>query len=111
MYRAEKGDRFFGKVIMKTVKHNLHQLLIALDQLANVLLCSVCLPHEKSWGDETLSSRAWRWHIAGIRSWPKKAIEGVFFWEKDHCREAFESERLGRQLPPEARPVNILDKQ
>lgn len=96
---------------MQILKHNIHQLAICLDQFANVLLCSLLLPGEKSWGDETLSSRAWRWHIAGIRSWPKIVIEAIFFWEKNHCRESFESERLGRQLPPEARPVTAMEKQ
>lgn len=96
---------------MNVIVHNFYQLLIALDQLLNVLLCSILLPGEKSWGDETLSSRAWRWHIAGIRSWPKIVIEAIFFWEKNHCRESFESERLGRQLPPEARPVTAMEKQ
>lgn len=96
---------------MNVIVHNFYQLLIALDQLLNVLLCSLFLPGEKSWGDETLSSRAWRWHIAGIRSWPKRVIESIFFWDKDHCREAFESERLGRQLPPEARSTTTLEFQ
>ncbi len=95
---------------MEILTHNLNQFLIAMDQLANVVFCSIFLPHEKSWGDETLSSHAWRWHIAGIRSWPKTVIEAIFFWENNHCREAFESERLGRLLPPEARPVNATDK-
>lgn len=27
----------------------------------------------------------------------------LLFGELDHCREAYESERLGRQLPPELR--------
>ena len=74
-------------------------VLIALDQLAN----TVC----GGWPDETISSRAWRWELAGVRSWPRKLIDGLtlIFGDRDHCRESFESERLGRQLPPEARPV------
>lgn len=73
--------------------------LIALDQLVNALA--------GGWPDETISSRAWRWELAGVRSWPRKLIDGLalIFGDRDHCRESFESERLGRQLPPEARPV------
>lgn len=73
--------------------------LIALDQLVNALA--------GGWPDETVSSRAWRWELAGARSWPRKLIDGLalIFGDRDHCRESFESERLGRQLPPEARPV------
>lgn len=70
-------------------------VLIALDQLVNTLA--------GGWPDETLSSRAWRWTLAGVRLWPCKAIDTLFFWETDHCRESYESERLGRQLPPELR--------
>ena len=70
--------------------------LIAVDQLANALLLG--------WPDETLSSRAWRWHVAGKRSWPMWCIEAVFFWEAGHCFASYESERLSRQQPPELRP-------
>lgn len=77
---------------MKRLKHT----LIALDQLVNAL-CG-------GWPDETISSRAWRWELAGKRGWPRILIDTVFFFDPDHCRESFESERLGRQLPPECRP-------
>lgn len=72
-------------------------LLIVLDQLLNAL-CG-------GWPDETISSRAWRWELSGRRSWPRKLIDGLalFFGDRDHYRESFGSERLGRQLPPELR--------
>ncbi len=71
-------------------------LLIALDQLVNVLLAG--------WPDETLSSRAYRMD-GRKRRWTmaRRMIDGLFFWQPDHCRHAFESERLRRHLPPEAR--------
>lgn len=88
------------------IRHNLYQLLIAVDQLANALL-GLLLVHEKSWADETLSSRCYRWHDAGKRSWPARVVDALFFWDRDgekrHCEMSFESERNGRQLPPEAR--------
>ena len=69
-------------------------VLIAFDQGINALV--------GGWPDETLSSRAHRRRLAGK---PRLAdfIDRLFWWEADHCRESFESERLGRQLPPEAR--------
>lgn len=70
-------------------------VLIAVDQLVNSLLAG--------WPDETLSSRAWRWDNDGVRSWPKKVINAMFFWEKNHCLSAYTNEREGRQLPPELR--------
>lgn len=70
-------------------------VLIAIDQLVNALLAG--------WPDETLSSRAYRWDNDGVRSWPKKVINALFFWEKNHCLSAYTNEREGRQLPPELR--------
>ena len=57
--------------------------LIAVDQLINTLL--------GGWPDETLSSRCYRWARDGVR---------------EHCRESYENERLGRQLPPELRSID-----
>lgn len=70
-------------------------VLIAADQLVNALLAG--------WPDETLSSRAWRWEKDGVRSWPRRVIDRLFFWEKNHCYQSYISEREGRQLPPELR--------
>lgn len=69
---------------------------IAVDQLLNALLWG--------WPDETLSSRAyrmdgkkWRWTIA------RRVIDGLFFWQDEHCRQSFESEKAMHHLPIEAR--------
>lgn len=68
---------------------------VALDQLVNALL--------GGWPDETLSSRAWRWEADNRRSWPRKIIDRLFFWESGHCRASYESELARRQCPPELR--------
>jgi hypothetical protein len=70
-------------------------ILIALDQLINAAL--------GGWPDETLSSRAWRWERDGGRAWPRKTIDCLFFFDPRHCEKSYESERVGRQLPPELR--------
>lgn len=75
-------------------------VFIALDQLVNALA--------GGWPDETISSRAWRWDLARARSWPRRLLDGLALLlslggEREHCRASFESERLGRQLPPELR--------
>lgn len=67
------------------------QILVAIDQLVNTLMGGMA--------DETLSARAWRNHLKGRRSWPMKLIDLLFFWQKDHCREAYESEVERKQLP------------
>ena len=70
-------------------------VLIAVDQFLNALLCG--------WPDETLSSRCWRWDRDGVRHWPRRLVDALFFWEKEHCRESYESEQLRMQMPPELR--------
>ncbi len=71
-------------------------ILIAFDQLFNAM-CG-------GWPDETLSSRAWRWHRDGVRSWPRRLIDALFCWDKNHCMESFRSEKLRLQCPVEMRP-------
>jgi predicted alpha-1,6-mannanase (GH76 family) len=66
-------------------------VLIALDQLFNALV--------GGWPDETLSAYAWR-----KQDWRYKAINALFFWQMNHCRAAYEAERLRHHLPPEERP-------
>ena len=71
------------------------KVLIAVDQLVNAIV--------GGWPDETLSSRCYRWARDGVRAWPLRVVDGLFFWEKEHCKSSYRSERLGRQSPPELR--------
>lgn len=86
-------------------RHWLLQLLIALDQLANVLITPL---HGGAWADETLSSRAWRMERLR-RPWGVvlRPVIDLIFWplERDHCRASFEAERNQMQMPPEARKL------
>ena len=70
-------------------------LFIAVNQLINTIF--------NGWPDETISSRAWRWHIDNKRSWPYKLIDTIFFWEEKHCYNSYISEKESTQLPPELR--------
>jgi hypothetical protein len=74
----------------------LKNVLIAIDQLINTLI--------GGYPDETLSSHAYRMDMKGIRKWPRKLIDTLLFFDKNHCEDSFTSERIGRQLPPECRP-------
>nr|DAH64389.1 MAG TPA: hypothetical protein [Caudoviricetes sp.] len=72
------------------------QIPIAIDQLVNTI-CG-------GWADETISSVAWRKRQEG-KGWAilRRVIDTLFFWQTNHCRSAYESEKNRRQLPPELR--------
>ena len=86
---------------MKKFLHNLTQLAIAIDQLFNVLIGMLC--GYKAYSDETLSAKAYRLELERGRTWARKLIDGILFFDKDHCKESYESEILRRQLPPSMR--------
>lgn len=75
------------------MKRYLLNNLIALDQLANTLLAGEA--------DETLSSRAHRMREKGHRwwGWTARFIDALFFWQLEHCRNAWLSEVTRAQLP------------
>lgn len=71
----------------------LKNLGIALDQLLNAVL--------RGYPDETLSSRAWRMAVKQqpYWGWTQRFIDGLFFWEDNHCEASFLSEIERKQLP------------
>lgn len=85
---------------MDIQKRWLHQVLIAADQLANAIA--------SGWADETLSSRAYRCSQQGHKGWTiaRKAINGLFFWQPNHCQQAYNSEQQRKHLPPEFRDMS-----
>ncbi len=83
------------------MKQRTLNVLIALDQLAYVLL-TLGAGHP----DETLSAAAWRTEQSGkLGGRIFRPVIDMIFWpiERDHCRRAYEAERLGQQLPTEYR--------
>lgn len=70
------------------------QILVAIDQLINTCI--------GGYADETLSSRA---HRRRLRGKPGVAwvIDHIFFWQDNHCQEAYESELNRMQYPPSMR--------
>lgn len=73
------------------------QQLIAFDQFVNTLVYI----KGDGWGfaDETLSARAWR--LREESPYPYRIINGLFFWQENHCKEAYESEKNNKHLPEE----------
>jgi len=74
------------------------QFLISIDQTFNT-----AIPVKgDGWGmaDETLSARAWRLRS---QSHAYKRIDALFFWQDNHCEQAYLSELARKQLPKEYR--------
>ena len=67
------------------------QVLVAVDQLINTFFGGMA--------DETLSSRAHRMKIERGRKWVSAVNNVIFFWQTDHCEEAYESELKRAHLP------------
>lgn len=68
------------------------QVLVAIDQLVNTIFGGMA--------DETISSRLYRRKLRG-KPLAANIVNVIFFWQKDHCKEAYESE-LNRQHLPKA---------
>ena len=82
---------------MDSLKFYFWQLLIAVDQLFNAIF--------GGWADETMSSRLYRLDTDG-RFWGillRPVVDFIFYFEPNHCYQAFLSERDGTQEPPELR--------
>lgn len=76
------------------------QPLIAFDQLLNTLVWAEGEGFGKA--DETISARCWRLRKKNWRwSVARNTVDKLFFWQKDHCKSAYESELQRRHLPPE----------
>ncbi len=74
----------------------LEQTAIAFDQLVNELIAN-------GMADETISARAYRNRNKEGWAWASPLLNGLFFWQEDHCRSAYESEVLRKHLPMEYR--------
>jgi hypothetical protein len=71
------------------------QVAVALDQLINAAA--------GGYADETMSARSWRLRACRPYSVLRPIIDGIFFWQKNHCESAYESERQRSHLPIEYR--------
>jgi len=78
------------------VKRYIWNLLIAIDQLVNVMVCN-------GEPDETLSSAAYRMHRDGKPAGFLMHVINFLSFNKTHCIDAYMAERLRGQLAPEFR--------
>lgn len=81
-------------------KRRILNWLIALDQF---LFCTVTLGNSKP--NESASAAAWRLergdHWAG--KFFRPIIDGLFFFDPDHCRKSYENLMAGKHMPPDIR--------
>ena len=104
-------------MLLERLTHAVHQVLLAIDQLANTLLL---FGHPGTYADETLSARAWRQSREGrplrwvLFRW---TVDVLFYWQdvilllrqqhtgRLHCQRAYDNEQARLGLPPEYRPT------
>ena len=86
---------------LELLKHNLHQVVIWFDQGFGILFST--LLKEKGYADITLSARAHLWYEASKYPWLRNSINKLFFWQKNHCKSAWENEKKLGHFPPEFR--------
>lgn len=69
------------------LKTRLWNYMVSVDQDFNCLIGS-------GYADETLSAFSYR-----VKGWRYKTINKIFFWQKDHCYDAYISELMRKHLP------------
>lgn len=78
------------------MKRRFLNFLICVDQL---LFSIVTLGHASP--DETISAGLWRMELAGKRAGKlfRPVVDALFWFDPEHCRMSYESERMGSHLP------------
>ena len=74
---------------MATIRWYIQQVLIAFDQMLNALA--------GGWADETFSARCHRRRGDWLWNFYRKIVNGIFFWQDDHCKQAYINEIKGTQ--------------
>lgn len=72
----------------------MRQFFISIDQTLNTI--TWIKGDGFGFADETLSARAWRLRDKS-KAW--KRIDTIFFWEDQHCLQAYRAEVQRKQLP------------
>lgn len=92
------------KYWLSRVGRQLRQVLIAVDQLTNTLLGLLASVFREGtwWADETISAHCYRRQKIWYWRWAMYVINGLFF-DRDHCMDAYQSEKMRLQQSPEYR--------
>lgn len=77
---------------MPHLKEILFQTAVALDQPLSAVT--------GGWADETFSARWCRRRVNPKWNRAVKILNALFFWQRNHCETAYESEFNRRHMPP-----------
>jgi len=85
------------KSLKRGVLRRVMAVLIALDNLVAAVI----------WGYPglTISAQFYRWELHGKRSWPRKLVDLIFWFDPDHCRVSYENEANNMRVPRDMRAV------
>ena len=86
---------------LEILKHNGWEAIILIDQLFGLVVST--LLKEFGYADICLSANAWRWEQQGVRKWPRKLIDALFWFDPNHCMESYKNELRRLQMPLEMR--------
>lgn len=97
--------------MLKIILHGLVQMFISFDQFLNVWLFPFSL---NTWADETFSSRCGRLQHRKPYVWFAFVANVLFYWQAwdmNHCKRAYEKEKLRSQCPPEMRNAQVKESE
>ena len=86
---------------LEIIKYNFWQTLLWFDQGFGILFST--LVKQKWYADVTFSARAYLWEQESKFKWLRKVIDIIFFWQKEHCKDVWETEKKLGHFPPEMR--------
>lgn len=92
------------------LKRNLHQVVIAIDQLINTLLSVIiglCNGTHEGYADETMSAYLYRHKHYWYANIFRRFVDVIFYFPNGcnfhHCQDSYESEVMRSHLPPDFR--------
>lgn len=69
----------------------LREVAVAIDQLANAIL--------GGYSCETISARCWRLRNDEPYARLRIVIDGIFFWQPNHCRSSYDAQVARHNMP------------
>jgi hypothetical protein len=89
-----------SRILKKLKRGFLRRVMAVLIALDNLVAAAI-------WGYPglTISAQMYRWELKGKRSWPRKLVDRIFWFDPDHCRISYENEVNGMRLPRDMRKV------